>query len=108
MFGDASNKLFVSGGTRSKGNDVLGEINKLPSSDMGVLFSPLLRVQWLRRVQARSIRLFIVFKHASNRLLVSGVSKNSPSFPSGFPPPCPIRVQSSHHAGLTLHLYTSF
>ena len=32
----------------------------------------------------------------------------SPSFPSGFPPPCPIRVQSSHHAGLAAHSYKRF
>ena len=32
------------GDARSEGNGVLGEINKLPSSDMEVLLSPLLRV----------------------------------------------------------------
>ena len=31
------------GDARSEGNGVLGEINKLPSSDMEVLLSPLLR-----------------------------------------------------------------
>ena len=46
---------------------------------------------------------FVVLKHASNKLFVSGVILTSPSFPPGFPPPCPIRVQSSHHAGLTAH-----
>ena len=77
------------GDARSEGNGVLGEINKLPSSDMEVLLSPLLRVQGFRRVQARYIKLFVVFKDASNKLFVSGVILISPSFPSGFPPPCP-------------------
>ena len=44
----------------------------LPSSDMGVLLSPLLRVQGVRRVQARSVKLFVVFKDASNKLFVRG------------------------------------
>ena len=55
-----------------------------------------------------SIKLFVILKHASNRLFVSRVILISPSFPPGFPPPCPIRVQSSHHAGLTTHPYKSF
>ena len=29
---------------------------------MGVLFAPFLRVQGVRRVQARSVKLFVVFK----------------------------------------------
>ena len=62
---------------------------------MGVLFSPLLRVQGVRRVQARSVKLFVVFEHAPNMLFVSEVILISPSFPPGFPPPCPIRVSSS-------------
>ena len=52
--------------------------------------------------------VFVALRHAHNKLLISGVILISPSFPSGFPPPCPIGVQSSHHAGLTLHLYKSF
>ena len=36
MFKHAPNRLLVSRGARSEGNGVLGEINKLPSPDMGV------------------------------------------------------------------------
>ena len=51
---------------------MLGERNKLPSSDMGVR-DPLLRVQRVRRAQRHSLKLFVVFKYAPNRLFVSGV-----------------------------------
>ena len=39
------------------------------------------------RAQKHSIKLFVVFKYATNKLFVSGVILISPSFPSGFPPP---------------------
>ena len=55
--------------------------NGLPSSDMGMLLSPLLRVQRLRRVQARSIRLFVVLGDAPNKLYVSRGVRIPPSNP---------------------------
>ena len=54
------------------------------------------------------VKVLVVLKLAPKRLFVSGVILVSPSFPPGFPPPCPIRVQSSHHAGLTLQFYKIF
>ena len=54
---------------------------------MGELFSPLLRVQRLRRAQRHSLKLFVVFKYATNRLFVSRVSQNSPLQP-GDPTKC--------------------
>ena len=41
----------------------MGEENKLPSPDMGVR-DPLLRVQMLRRARGRSIKPFVLLKHA--------------------------------------------
>ena len=61
-------------GARSECASCSKKENKLPSSDMGVLFNPLLRVQRLRRAQRHSLKLFVVFKYAPNRLFVSRVS----------------------------------
>ena len=93
MLGDVVNRLFVRGGGSLKGCGVLKGINMLPSSDMGVT-DPLLRVQRLRRAQRRSIKPFVLLRHAlssfSSRgeldfpLLPFGLS--SPVFEMGYRP----------------------
>ena len=70
--GDASNGLFVSRVMLAQRLRRAQRKNKLPSTDIEVLLSPLLRVQGVRRVQARSVKLFVVFKDALNKLFVRG------------------------------------
>ena len=102
VFGDASNGLFVSRVMLAQRLRRAQRKNKLPSTDIEVLLSPLLRVQGVRRVQARSVKLFVVFKHAPNRLFVSGVILISPLLPFGLSSPV------SERASLLLKCGTYF
>ena len=114
---------FSSRGHSLKLFGVLKGIDMLPSSDMEVRLSPLLRVQRLRRTQRHSLYLFVVSKHAPNRLFVSRVLARSerraqrrtldmgvrdPLLPSGTPPPLGIEFSSPKMRDLLLSFTKNF